>query len=149
MEEFMTEISRVYPKLWVPFEVSSANCPGVIELMSSIAGFFYVARLLFPFSFRNHIRLFNDDIRGTGAVVLAGLLSALRLSPLQPHEHRILFYDAGSAGVGVATQLLGFFTLSGMSEEEIRTHIWLVDSEGLIYDGREHVAEHKKGTSFS
>lgn len=81
--------------------------------------------------------------------MLAGLVSAARLSPLNPHEHRILFYGAGSAGIGVAKQLLSFFTLNGMSEEEARNHIWLVDSKGLIYDGRNNVAEHKKGTSVS
>lgn len=82
-------------------------------------------------------------------MVLAGFLSAARLSPLQPREHRILFFGAGSAGVGVATQLLSFFTLNGMSEEEARSHIWLVDSKGLIYDGRDNVAEYKKGRSSS
>lgn len=80
--------------------------------------------------------------------MLAGLLSAARLSPLQPREHRILFYGAGSAGIGVATQLLSFFTLNGMSEEEARSHIWVVDSRGLIYDGRDNVAEYKKGRAL-
>lgn len=97
--------------------------------------------------FRHRFPSFNDDIQGTGAVVLAGLLSAARLSPLQPREHRILFFGAGSAGIGVAAQLLSFFTINGMSEEEARSRIWIVDSKGLIYDGRENVAEYKKGRS--
>jgi malate dehydrogenase (oxaloacetate-decarboxylating)(NADP+) len=45
--------------------------------------------------------------------------------------------------VGVAKQLMSFFTLSGMNEEEARRQIWLVDSKGLIYVGREGVAEYK------
>ncbi|KAH0826583.1 hypothetical protein J3R83DRAFT_4941 [Lanmaoa asiatica] len=130
MEEFMTEISRVYPKLLVQFEDFSTD-----------HAFSYLSR------FRHRFPLFNDDIQGTGAVVLAGFLSAARLSPLQPREHRILFFGAGSAGVGVATQLLSFFTLNGIGEGDARSHIWLVDSKGLIYDGRDNVAEYKKGRS--
>ena len=149
MEEFMTEISRVYPNLLVQFEVGTTDYPGLLELISGVSQDFSTDHAFsFLSRFRHRFRLFNDDIQGTGAVVLAGLLSAARLSPLQPHDHRILFYGAGSAGVGVAAQLLSFFTLNGMSEEEARSHIWLVDSKGLIYDGRDHVAEHKKGTSL-
>ncbi|KIK98929.1 hypothetical protein PAXRUDRAFT_619188 [Paxillus rubicundulus Ve08.2h10] len=127
MEEFMTEITRAFPKLLVQFEDFSTD-----------HAFAFLSR------FRGRFPLFNDDIQGTGAVVLAGLLSAARLSPLKPRDHRILFYGAGSAGVGVATQLLSFFTLNGMSEEEARNRIWLVDSKGLIYTGRENVADHKR-----
>jgi malate dehydrogenase (oxaloacetate-decarboxylating)(NADP+) len=87
--------------------------------------------------------LFNDDIQGTGAVVLAGLLSAARLVPIPRNEHRILLFGAGSASVGVAKQLMSFFTIAGMSEEAARSQIWLVDSKGLVYVGREGVADYK------
>lgn len=49
--------------------------------------------------------------------------------------------------MGVAKQLMSFFTLTGMSDEEARNQIWLVDSKGLVYVGREGVAEHKMCTS--
>lgn len=129
---------------WVLFKRQSDGCVSLTQASQDFStdhAFSFLSR------FRHRFRLFNDDIQGTGAVVLAGLISAARLPPLQTHEHRILFFGAGSAGVGVATQLLSFFTLSGMSEEEARNHIWLVDSKGLIYDGRAGVAEHKKGKS--
>ena len=102
--------------------------------------------------FRNRYSLFNDDIQGTGAVVLSGFMNAAKLSsaasgrPLK--DHRILFLGAGSAGVGVAMQLMSFFRLQGMSEEEARRRIWLVDSQGLIYDARGKLAEHKKCKLF-
>ena len=97
--------------------------------------------------------MFNDDIQGTGAVVLSGFLNAAKLSsaasgrPL--NSHRILFFGAGSAGVGVASQLMSFFTLLGMSKEEARRQIWFVDSQGLVYDARGHLAEHKKCNVFT
>ena len=96
--------------------------------------------------------MFNDDIQGTGAVVLSGFVNAAKLSaeasgrPLS--DQRILFLGAGSAGVGVAMQLMSFFTLQGMDREEARRRIWFVDSQGLIYDGRGPMAEHKKCVSF-
>lgn len=98
--------------------------------------------------FRHKYPVFNDDIQGTGAVVLSGLLNAAKLSsaasgrPLT--DHRILFFGAGSAGVGVATQLMSFFTLQGLSAEDARRRIWLIDSQGLVYNARGKLADHKK-----
>lgn len=102
--------------------------------------------------FRHRYPLFSDDIQGTGAVVLSGFINAAKLSsaasgrPLS--EHRILFLGAGSAGVGVAMQLMSFFKLQGLSEAEARSRIYLIDSQGLIFDSRGPMAEHKKCTIF-
>lgn len=103
-------------------------------------------------TFRDRYPLFNDDIQGTGAVVLSGLMNAAKLSsaasgrPLS--DHRILFLGAGSAGVGVAMQLMSFFKLQGLSEDEAREHIWLADSQGIVYDSRGPLPEHKKCESI-
>ncbi|KAJ7791397.1 hypothetical protein B0H14DRAFT_3500469 [Mycena olivaceomarginata] len=89
--------------------------------------------------------LFSNDIQGTGAVVLSGFINAARLSSAASlSSHRILFFGAGSAGVGVAMQLMSFFTLEGVSEQEARERIWLVDSQGLVYTTRGELAEHKE-----
>ncbi|KAF7344406.1 Malic enzyme [Mycena sanguinolenta] len=131
MDEFMYEMSQAFPKLLIQFEDFSTD-----------HAFLYLER------YRNQYPLFNDDIQGTGAVVLSGFINAARLSsaasgrPLS--SHRILFFGAGSAGVGVAMQLMSFFTLNGMSEQEARERIWLVDSQGLVYAGRGELAEHKE-----
>lgn len=132
MDEFMAAMRTVFPKLLIQFEDFSTD-----------KAFTYLTR------YQNKYPLFNDDIQGTGAVVLSGFLNAAKLSaeasgrPLE--DQRILFLGAGSAGVGVANQLLAFFRLQGMSEEEARRRIWLVDSQGLIYNARGPMAEHKKG----
>ena len=78
----------------------------------------------------------------SGFVNAAKLASTAAGTPLT--DQRILFLGAGSAGVGVAMQLMSFFTLNGLSVEEARQRIWLVDSQGLIYDARGSLAEHKK-----
>lgn len=98
--------------------------------------------------YRDKYPLFNDDIQGTGAVVLSGLINAARLSCAASGKpitsHRILFFGAGSAGVGVAMQLMSFFTLNGLSKQEARERIWLIDSQGLVFNSRGPLAEHKK-----
>lgn len=131
MEEFMHEMSAVFPKLLVQFEDFSTE-----------HAFQYLD------AFRHRYPVFNDDIQGTGAVVLSGFFNAAKLSsaasgrPLS--DHRILFLGAGSAGVGVAMQLMSFFKLQGLTEAEARNRIYLVDSQGLIFDARGPMAEHKK-----
>ncbi|KDR79987.1 hypothetical protein GALMADRAFT_222913 [Galerina marginata CBS 339.88] len=131
MDEFMAEMSKAFPKLMIQFEDFSTD-----------NAFKYLER------YRHKYPVFNDDIQGTGAVVLSGFLNAAKLSSaasgLPLTSHRILFFGAGSAGVGVASQLMSFFTLLGMTEDEARRQIYLVDSQGLVYDARGHLAEHKK-----
>ncbi|KAI0667296.1 malic enzyme [Trametes maxima] len=131
MDEFMREMAAVFPKLLIQFEDFATD-----------KAFAYLD------TFRDRYPLFNDDIQGTGAVVLSGFLNAAKLSSAASGraltDHKILFLGAGSAGVGVAMQLMSFFKLQGLSTEEARSRIYLVDSQGLIYDGRGPMAEHKK-----
>lgn len=150
MDEFMHEMSFAFPRLMIQFEVGpplrvSSPFVNLIKLpqdFSTDNAFKYLER------YRNKYTVFNDDIQGTGAVVLSGFLNAAKLASAassQPlSSHRILFFGAGSAGVGVAQQLMSFFTLQGLSVEEARKRIWLVDSQGLVYNARGRLAEHKK-----
>ena len=70
-----------------------------------------------------------DQIQGTGSVILSGFLNAAHLaseaSGMPLTEHRILFFGAGSAGIGVAKQLLSFFTFQGLSEVDATKQIWV------------------------
>lgn len=128
--------------MFIKFDCRYAKLVSLPQDFSTDNAFLYLER------FRERYPLFNDDIQGTGAVVLSGFLNAAKISSAasgQPlTSHRILFFGAGSAGVGVAMQLMSFFTLQGLSAEEARNCIWLVDSQGLVFDARGRMAEHKK-----
>jgi malate dehydrogenase (oxaloacetate-decarboxylating)(NADP+) len=131
MEEFMAAMKDVFPHLLVQFEdFSTDNAFKYLDV------------------FRNRYRCFNDDIQGTGAVVLSGFINAARLSSaasgLPLTDHKILFLGAGSAGIGVAKQCMSFFTLLGMSEEEAKSRIYTTDSKGLVTADRKGLQEHKK-----
>lgn len=88
---------------------------------------------------------FNDDIQGTGAVILAGVINAIRRveqeSGIAPSDHRVVFYGAGSAGIGVARQIQDYFQYQlGMSEQEAQKLFWIVDSK--VIGGKKTTAQH-------
>lgn len=92
---------------------------------------------------------FNDDIQGTGSVILSGVMNAIRRvekeNNVSPHQHRIVFYGAGSAAIGVARQIQEYFQNEyGMSEEEAKKIFWIVDSKGMVTSDRgDKLAQHK------
>jgi malate dehydrogenase (oxaloacetate-decarboxylating)(NADP+) len=99
--------------------------------------------------YRDRYRVFNDDIQGTAAVTLAGLLAALRLIAAEGgparrlSEQRLLFLGAGEAGVGIANLVVTAMVEEGLSPAEARRRCWFVDSHGLVVAERDDLAEHK------
>ncbi|KAJ5485429.1 NADP-dependent malic enzyme [Penicillium diatomitis] len=94
--------------------------------------------------YRDSYTCFNDDIQGTGAVILGGVINAVKRSGLPCKDHRAVFLGAGSAGVGVAKQIVEFFMREGMTEEEARNCFYLVDTKGLVTADRgDKLADHK------
>jgi len=93
----------------------------------------------------NNTCCFNDDIQGTASVVLAGLISGLKLcNKASLAEHTFLFYGAGEAGVGIANLICeAIIHTSSLTLEQARARIWLIDSKGLIYRERDDFASHK------
>lgn len=72
---------------------------------------------------------FNDDIQGTGAVILAGIITALKKSGIPAKDQRAVFMGAGSAGVGVAKQIVEYFVKEGLTGDEARKCFWFVDTK--------------------
>ncbi|KAK5226185.1 hypothetical protein LTR72_004089 [Exophiala xenobiotica] len=88
--------------------------------------------------------MFNDDIQGTGAVIMGGIIGAVKQSGVAPRGHRAVFLGSGSAGVGVAKQIVDYFMHEGLTEEEAKSCFYLVDSKGLVTQDRgDKLAEHK------
>jgi malate dehydrogenase (oxaloacetate-decarboxylating)(NADP+) len=88
--------------------------------------------------------MFNDDVQGTGAVIVGGFINAIKASGVPVKDHKAIFLGAGSAGTGVAKQIVEFFKKEGLTEEEARRKFWFVDSNGLVTSDRgDKLADHK------
>ena len=85
--------------------------------------------------YRNEICSFNDDIQGTAAVTVWTLIAASRGAGSQLSEQKIVFLGAGSAGCGIAEQIIAQIVREGLSEEEARQRVFMVDRFGLLTDG--------------
>ena len=84
--------------------------------------------------YRNEICSFNDDIQGTAAVTVGTLIAASRAAGSQLSEQKIVFLGAGSAGCGIAEQIVAQTQREGLSEELARSRIFMVDRFGLLTD---------------
>ena len=94
--------------------------------------------------YRDEIPSFNDDIQGTGAVVLAGIKGAMRLGESSLTDQVFAILGAGAGGIGVARQIHRGLVAGGLSTEDARNRIYVLDSKGVVHDGQERVDEYKK-----
>jgi malate dehydrogenase (oxaloacetate-decarboxylating) len=86
--------------------------------------------------YRDQLLTFNDDIQGTSAVALGAILGAVKVTGKRLTDQEIVMLGAGSAGIGVADGLREAIKGEGLSEQEARTHFWVVDKDGLLHSGR-------------
>ena len=94
--------------------------------------------------YRDKITTFNDDIQGTGIVVLAGILGGLNISKEELKDQVMLTFGAGTAGVGIADIVLREMISQGVPEEEARKHFYLVDKQGLLFEDTEGLTPGQK-----
>ncbi len=80
---------------------------------------------------------FNDDIQGTGAVALAGIITAMKIKQEKLSDQVFLIHGAGAGGVGIAEQIKTALREEGMSKEEACAKIFALDSRGLITTDRD------------
>ena len=116
IDEFVDAVLEVYPGALLQWE-DFANVTSFRNLETH----------------RKRITSFNDDIQGTAAMVVAGIMAA---SPLPVHEHRIVISGAGSAGYGIAHQIAYAMIGDGIDPADAWRRIFVLDSRGLLVSGR-------------
>lgn len=82
--------------------------------------------------YENEMATFNDDVQGTGIVVLAGILGGLNIAKESLTHQRILIYGAGTAGMGIANILLNEMKEQGLNDKEAKNLFYFVDKQGLL-----------------
>ena len=127
VEEFVTAVNEEFPDCCIQFEDWARR-----------DAFALLAR------YRDRVCCFNDDIQGSGAVGLAGILSALRITGGKLSEQTFLFLGAGQAGIGIAEILTQAMTQEGLSAERARARIWLFNRGGLIESTRSDLIDLQK-----
>ncbi len=124
VDEFITAVHDEFPDCCIQFE-DWAGADAV--------------RLLARY--RDKTCCFNDDIQGTAAVALAGILGALRITGGQLSEQTFLFLGAGSAAIGIANLMTQAMALEGLATDKARERIWLFDINGLVESTRGDLAD--------
>jgi malate dehydrogenase (oxaloacetate-decarboxylating) len=84
--------------------------------------------------YRDEVRIFNDDVQGTGAITVAATIPGLRIAGSRARDQRVVIFGAGTAGVGIADQLRALMIRDGLSDDEATRRVWLVDKQGLFVD---------------
>jgi len=127
VDEFIDAVQVVFPRALIQLEdFATANAFRLLR------------------KYRERCCLFDDDIQGTGAMTLAGLYSALRITGGALTEQKILFQGAGEAGIGIGDLLVAAMVAEGLSEAAARQRCWFVDSHGLVVKARADLAPHKR-----
>jgi malate dehydrogenase (oxaloacetate-decarboxylating) len=115
IEKYLETASRLFPGALLHFEDFGAG---------------NARRILV--TYRDKYRIFNDDMQGTGAVVMAGLFNALKVTGTRWRDQRVVILGGGTAGVGIADQIRDQMTRDGLEAGQATRQIWIVDLPGLL-----------------
>jgi malate dehydrogenase (oxaloacetate-decarboxylating)(NADP+) len=127
LAEFMDAVAEVFPRALVQFEDFANNI--AFDLLER---------------YRDTTCCFNDDIQGTAAVAVAGVLASLRVTQRKLEEQKLLFVGAGEAGIGTADLFVSMLIELGVAPATARKQCWFVDSKGLVTAARKDLNHHKQ-----
>ncbi|KAK3235727.1 hypothetical protein CYMTET_54087, partial [Cymbomonas tetramitiformis] len=115
VDEFMEAVAKKWPKCIIQFE----------DFQSEYA-------LKYLERYRRKYIHFNDDVQGTAAVVTTGFINGMKAQGTCITEAKVVMFGAGSSAVGVSTYLMEAMVMAGLSKEEARLRVYMVDTKGLI-----------------
>ncbi|GAC22587.1 NAD-dependent malic enzyme 1 [Paraglaciecola mesophila KMM 241] len=87
--------------------------------------------------YRDKVCCFNDDIQGTAAVTVGTILAACKTKNEKLSDQRVVFVGAGSAGCGIAEQIIKQMTSEGITDAQARSQVFMIDRFGLVTDDME------------
>ncbi|MCD2256517.1 malolactic enzyme [Agrilactobacillus fermenti] len=117
IDQFVAEAEAQFPKVYLHWEdFGRSNAAKILD------------------KYKDKITTFNDDIQGTGIIVLAGILGALKISGEKLTDQKYLSFGAGTAGAGIVRRIYDEMRVEGLSEAEAKSHFYLVDKQGLLFE---------------
>ncbi|MCO8099689.1 NAD-dependent malic enzyme [Acinetobacter indicus] len=125
--EVIAAIQRRWPKALIQFEDFAQN--NAMPLLNK---------------YRDQICCFNDDIQGTAAVSVGSLIAASRAAGKQLKDQVVAFLGAGSAGSGIAEQIIAQMMYEGLSDAEARARVFMVDRFGLITENQPNLLDFQR-----
>jgi malic enzyme len=132
IEEFVQAVAKVFPDALIQWEdLRKDNALAVLD------------------RYRDRCLSFNDDIQGTGAIAVAGLLGSERVTKRRPRDERVIVFGAGAAGLGIARQIRSAIALDGVAREDLAERVALLDSRGLLVADREMREAYKRELAWA
>ena len=126
VEEFVQAVQSVFPNCLLHFEDWKGT--DAIRILAR---------------YRDKVLCHDDDIQGTGAIVLAGLTTALEILNAPIISQRVLFLGAGSAAIGIAGLIVSAMQVKGLSKVEALSRIMMFDTQGVVVTDRKDLAAEK------
>jgi malic enzyme len=131
IEEFVRAVQHVFPHAILQWEdFKKANAFRLLE------------------RYRERLPSFNDDIQGTAAVTLAGVLTGLKLTNRRLGDERFLFVGTGAAGVGIGRLLTAALRNAGLDAPQVKLRQLYLDSAGVVHTGRKDLEAHKREVAW-
>ena len=132
VEEFVQAVKRRFPRALLQWEDFKKN--NAFRLLDR---------------YRQTITSFNDDIQGTAAVAVAGIVAGSRVSGIPLTEQRVVLLGSGAAGVGIARLIRSTLQRAGLSGEALTFATASLDSKGLLVNDQPIDDEHKRDFAWS
>ena len=127
IDKFVQTAENMFPKLYLHWEdFGRSNAANILN------------------KYKKEIPTFNDDIQGTGIVVLGGIFGAMDITGEKITDQVYLCYGGGSAGAGIADRVHAEMVSEGLSSEEAYKHFFMIDKQGLLFDDMEDLTPAQK-----